>query len=166
MSTLIDGLLFGWSKNLGYGQNLIADLSDDQMALQPGAENGPGMNHPAWVFAHLNLYLPCLESLIKGETFDDPKDHEFGMQSSPQADRSIYPSKEQLLNDFVSGHEAVAAALRSGGDAVLDQAMTLERWQTPMPTVGQALPYLMLVHENTHFGQVSAWRRVQGLPAV
>jgi len=49
---------------------------------------------------------------------------------------------------------------------LLDQAVVLERWQQFMPTAGIALPYLMLVHENTHFGQLSAWRRVQGLPSV
>jgi hypothetical protein len=35
-----------------------------------------------------------------------------------------------------------------------------------MPQVGIVLPYLMLVHENTHLGQVSAWRRILGLPPV
>jgi hypothetical protein len=42
----------------------------------------------------------------------------------------------------------------------------LPRWKEIMPTVGIALPYLLLVHENQHLGQLSAWRRVLGLPAV
>ncbi|MEZ6189896.1 MAG: DinB family protein [Phycisphaerales bacterium] len=162
MSTAIDGLLFAWKKNLEYGQKLVADLSDEQMAKQPA----PGTNHPAWVLSHLNAYLPVIEYVIKGESFDDPKDHPFGMQSKPVADRSVYASKDELVAAFVTGHERVEKALREAGDAVWAKPVSLPRWQKPMPTAAIALPYLMLVHENTHFGQVSAWRRVQGLPSV
>lgn len=162
MSSVIDGLLFGWNKNLEYGQKLVADLSDEQMVVQPG----PGMNHPAWVLSHLNAYHPVIVSIIKGELFDDPKGYPFGMQSKPERDRSVYASKDQLVADFVAGHKQIVDALGSATDTVFDQPIVLERWAQFMPNAGVALPYLMLVHENTHFGQLSAWRRVQGLPSV
>ena len=162
MSSIIDGLLFGWQKNLEYGQKLVNDLSDDQMVVQPAS----GMNHPAWVLSHLNVYHPVIEAVIKGELFDDPKGHPFGMQSKPKTDRSVYASKDELVSAFVHGHEKVANALSAASETVFDQPVVLERWQQFMPTAGVALPYLMLVHENTHFGQLSAWRRVQGLPSV
>ena len=162
-SALINGLLFGWQKNVDYGTKLVADLDEQQMGLQP---NNDAVNHPAWIIAHLNLYHPVITALIKGEPFDDPKGHEFGMQSSPQADRSIYPSKSELVDQWTAGHEQVASALGAADDAAMAQAMTLERWQTAMPTVGQTLPYIMLVHENIHLGQISAWRRIQGLASV
>jgi len=166
MASLVNGLLFSWDKNLDYGQKLVADLSDEQMAVQPHPGAGPGVNHPAWVLSHLSAYHPVIVKVIKGEPFDDPKGHPFGMQSKPEADRSVYASKEELVAGFVSGHTAVAEALKASGDAALDQAITLERWAPVMPTSAIALPYLMLVHENTHFGQLSAWRRIQGLPSV
>lgn len=162
MSTAIEGLIFAWNKNLDYARKLVADLSEDQMAVQPA----PGMNHPAWVLSHLNVYHPVIEHVIKGEMFDDPKGHPFGMQSKPVADRSVYASKDELVSAFVAGHERVERALRLATDTLWSQAVVLPRWQQFMPTAGVALPYLMLVHENTHFGQVSAWRRVQGLPSV
>ena len=162
MTNAIDGLLFAWNKNLIYGQKLVADLSEEQMAVQPAS----GMNHPAWVLSHLNAYHPVIEHVIRGELFDDPKDHPFGMKSKPEADRSVYASKDELVKAFVAGHENVAATLGSSTDAIFDRPVVLERWVQFMPTAGIALPYLMLVHENTHFGQLSAWRRVQGLPAV
>jgi DinB superfamily len=174
MFSMIEGLLFSWSKNLGYGQKLVADLSDEQMVVQPAPGVGPGdvpgvgpgVNHPAWVFSHLNAYHPVIESVVKGELFDDPVDHRFGMKSKPQADRSVYASKSELVDAFVSGHERVEQALRDADDSLWDREVVLPRWQQFMPTAGVALPYLMLVHENTHFGQLSAWRRVQGLPSV
>jgi DinB superfamily len=166
MSNAIEGLLFSWDKNLGYGQRLVTDLTDEQMVVQPGPGIDPGVNHPAWILSHLNAYHPVIEHVVKGELFDDPKDHPFGMKSKPQADSSVYASKAELVSDFVSGHERVERALREATDALWDQEVVLPRWQQFMPTAGIALPYLMLVHENTHFGQLSAWRRVQGLPSV
>jgi len=166
MSNAIEGLLFSWNKNLGYGQKLVADLSDEQMGVQPGPQPGPGMNHPAWVLSHLNAYLPVIEAVIKGVMFEDPVGHKFGMKSKPEADRSIYASKDGLVADFITGHERVEQALRAASDSLWDQPLELERWLKFMPTAGIALPYLMLVHENTHFGQLSAWRRVQGLSSV
>ena len=165
MSVAIDGLLFGWKKNLDYAQKLVADLSEEQMAQQPVKE-GPAANHPAWVLSHLNAYLPVLRDLISGNDFEDPKGHPFGMQSKPESDRSIYASKDELVNEYVSGHEDIASLLKAAGDAALEKSVNLERWSSVMPKVGIALPYLMLVHENIHLGQLSAWRRVQGMPSV
>ena len=107
-----------------------------------------------------------IEAIIKNETFADPKEHKFGMQSKPSSDASLYASKEQLLADFEAGHDRVAQLLQEAGDAVLDNKITLARWESVMPTASLALPYLMLNHENVHLGQISAWRRVQGLPSV
>lgn len=168
MSVIIDGLLFGWDKNKGYGSRLVSDLTEEQMIAQPGEPHpdSTGVNHPAWVLAHLNLYHSGIVKLIHGEPFDDPRDAPYGMLTKPEADRAAYPSKDELVGAWEAGHDDVAAALREGGEAALERDMTLPRWQKVMPKVGIALPYLMLVHENTHLGQLSCWRRVQGLPSV
>ena len=166
MSHAIQGLLFAWKKNLDYAPKLIADLTEEQMVSQPAADPGTPSNHPAWVLSHLNVYLPIIESIIKGEDFDDPKEHQFGMLSKPLADRSEYASKQELIGEFVRGHERIIGLLESADDSVLGNPIKLPRWQTVMPFAGIALPYLMLNHENCHLGQVSAWRRIQGLPSV
>ena len=49
-------ILYAWEKNRDYGERLVADLTEQQLVRQPG----PGMNHPAWVFSHLNIYLPVI----------------------------------------------------------------------------------------------------------
>jgi uncharacterized damage-inducible protein DinB len=105
-------------------------------------------------------------SLLKGEMFDDPKFHPFGMQSKPEMDATIYASKAELLAAWKQGHEEIAALLSSGSDTILQQPVQLPRWREIMPTVGIVVPYLLLVHENQHLGQLSAWRRVLGMPAV
>jgi hypothetical protein len=166
MSHAIDGLVFAWRKNMDYAPKLVADLSEEQMVAQPASDPNAPSNHPAWVLSHLNVYVPIIESLIKGEAFADPKEHEFGMQSRPLADRSAYASKQALIDEFSAGHERVLKLLADADDSVLGHAVKLPRWESIMPTSGIALPYLMLNHENGHLGQVSAWRRIQGLPSV
>ncbi|MBL8856635.1 MAG: DinB family protein [Planctomycetaceae bacterium] len=165
MSIAIEGLVYGFRKNMDYATKLVADLTDEQMVAQPSGSKAVA-NHPAWVLSHLNIYLPIMVALINGQTFADPKTHEFGMQSKPELDRQRYATKQKLLDEFLAGHELVISHLRREGEAALQRETTLERWKPIMPQAGLVLPYLMLVHENTHLGQVSAWRRIIGLPAV
>jgi len=162
----IDGFLFAWNKNRAYGANLISDLDESQMTLQIAPDGKAAANHPAWVYSHLNIYFDVIESIIKNEPFEDPKGHHFGMDSKPTSDASVYAPKEQLAADFDAGHERIAQLLQAAGDEVLDNKISLARWEPVMPTASLALPYLMLNHENVHLGQISAWRRIQGLASV
>jgi hypothetical protein len=167
MSTpVIDGCLFAWKKNLDYGQKLVADLEEAQMVSQPAENPDSPSNHPAWVLSHLNVYVPIVGAIIKNEAFEDPKEHEFGMLSKPQANRDVYASKEELIANFVQGHETVIELLGNADDSIFANPVKLPRWANVMPIAGVALPYLMFNHENIHLGQVSAWRRIQGMPSV
>lgn len=165
-SPVIDGYLFAWNKNLEYAPKLVADLDDEQMVLQPASNPEAPSNHPAWVLSHLNVYIPIVASIIKGEEFLDPKGHQFGMQSKPQTGRDIYATKDDLVAEFVKGHEEVVELLGNADDSIFAQQVKLPRWKEVMPIAGVALPYLMMNHENIHLGQVSAWRRIQGMPSV
>ncbi len=162
MSLFAKSLLISWNKNADYAQKLVADLSDEQMVVQPAV----GMNHPAWVFSHLNAYHPVMVALLQGQPFDDPQGHPFGMRSAPVADVAIYPNKSDLMAAFQHGHDQVARSVEAAEAAAFEQPMPLERWQASFPLVGNALAYLMLLHESQHLGQISAWRRVQGLASV
>ena len=161
MTLLTETLLIGWNRNADYAAKLVADLSDEQMMLQPN-----GANHPAWIFSHMMVYHPVLVAMLRGQAFEDPKVHKFGMQSKPEADAALYGSKQSIIDAFIKGHDDVAAALKEAGEVAVEKAMPLERWKPAFPKVGSILGYLMLVHEGTHLGQISMWRRVQGLPAV
>jgi hypothetical protein len=166
MSTAIEGLVFGYRKNLDYGLKLVADLAEHQWSQPPATDLPAPANHPAWVFSHLNAYLPVIAAVIQGEPFSDPKDHPFGMQSHPQDDRTLYLAGGELQETFATGHEQIIQLLEGSDASVLEQPITLPRWKEIMPRAGIALPYLMLNHENIHLGQVSAWRRVKGFPSV
>lgn len=167
MSTeVINGYLFTWNKNLDYAQRLVADLTEEQMVAQPATNPDAPSNHAAWILSHLNAYLPVIASIIKDEEFEDPKHHPFGMLSKPESSRDVYESKEVMVQAFVDGHQNVIELLSRCDDSVFGNQIKLSRWESVMPTAGIALPYLMLNHENMHLGQLSAWRRIQGLPSV
>ncbi|MEM9940651.1 MAG: DinB family protein [Planctomycetota bacterium] len=165
-SPIISGLLFSFAKNRDYGARLVHDLNESNMTAQPAADPDAPSNHPAWVLSHLNAYLPVIQAIIADAEFDDPKNHPFGMLSKPQTDPSIYASKDELLNEFLSRHDEIAGQLSSMSDDIFARPIRLPRWKDVMPTAGIALPYLMCNHENIHLGQVSAWRRIQGMPSV
>ena len=155
-SVMVDALVLGWDKNLDYVKRLVAEIPADRMVYQPAAN----VNHPAWILSHLNIYHVPMAGMLRGTPFEDPKNHKFGMTSKPQSDASVYLSKAQLLADFERGHEDVKQALLTAGQAGLEAATPLERWRGPYPKVGIILNYLMILHESTHIGQLSAWRRV------
>ncbi len=162
MHVMIQSLLMSWTRNGDYARKLLADIPEDRMTHQPA----PGMNHPAWIVAHLSGYHDTLVSLIRGRAFDDPKGHRFGMQSKPEAELSVYGTKADLLAEYERGHAAVADALAAMDPARLEADTPLERWRPVMPRIGHVLAYVMLVHPSTHLGQLSAWRRQQGMASV
>lgn len=165
-SPVIEGFLFAWKKNKTYAANLVSDLSDEQMVAQPASDPEAPSNHPAWVLSHLNVYHPIICAVIKGEAFEDPKGHQFGMLSKPESDASIYASKQELIDAYIAGHDKATELLGNADDSIFQNEVMLSRWKEVMPTAAVVLPYLMFNHENGHLGQVSAWRRIQGMPSV
>ncbi len=157
---MIDALWCTWDRNLEFARRLVADVPDERMAYQPAA----GMNHPAWVLCHLSAYHPVILGVLRGQPFDDPKDHPFGMRSAPVPYRDAYPSKEALVRAFEGGHAEVVEAARTAPASRLAEPPPLERWRDAMPNNAALLVHLMVAHESTHLGQLSAWRRVQGMP--
>lgn len=161
---LIPAILRSWAHQRDYAQRLVADLSDEDMVSQP--VRGVTMNHPAWTLSHLSAYPPVLRAILRGEPFDDPKNHPHGRDSRPSPDVHDYPRKEALLRDFFAVHDDLARTLEQTDPAVLDRPTPLERWLPRWPKIADATVHLMIDHESTHLGQISAWRRAGGRPSV
>jgi len=164
MTELAELLLRTWAANRDYAERLTADIPDDGMIAQPVP--GVVMNHPAWVIAHLSAYPPVLAAMLRGETPTDPKDHPYGRDSKPESSPRAYPRKTQLLSQYFGAHDEAAAAMEAAPEETLRATMPLERWRGRFPTVAHACVHLMTSHEATHLGQLSAWRRAGGRPAV
>lgn len=160
---MTDPLLHTWNLNLGYAKRLVDDIPDDKMALQPAQ----GMNHAAWVLGHLACTADMLGAMI-GLKPVCPPDWPvlFDWNSSPSQDAGQYPSKATLLKALEDAHVGIAAALPAVPEAHWQETTPLEAVQGFLPTTGDCFVFVMAAHENIHLGQLSAWRRVQGMERV
>jgi len=116
--------------------------------------------------AHLTLYNEVIAKLLRRVPFEDPKDHPFGMRSSPQGDAKIYPPREQAIDAYKLSHDDAELALVDCDPGLFAEDVPLERWRASHPKVADMTVMLMAKHESMHLGQLSAWRRAMGLGRV
>lgn len=156
---VIQHLLFVYGMNLTRAGQLVADLSEDQMAERP-----PGMViHPAWSLGHLGATSDGLAGMLGlPSTFPDEWRDGARMGGLPSTDAADFPAKEQLLEQLREQHERVAAAMAEADAEQLRQPAP-ERMRARFPTVGDFAVAMMTTHEANHLGQVAAWRRAMGL---
>jgi hypothetical protein len=90
----------------------------------------------------------------------------FDWNSSPSSNASKYPSKSVLLKALEDAHAGVAAALAAVPESRWTESTPIEEVRGFLPTLGDCFVFVMAAHENMHLGQLSAWRRVQGMGRV
>lgn len=160
---MITPLLHTWNLNLGYAKRLVAEIPDEAMAFQPA----PEMNHAAWVLGHLACTADMLGAMIGAKPVC-PADWPalFDWNSSPSSDAGRYPSKATLLKALEDAHTGIAAALPGVPASRWSDPTPIEDIRGFLPTLGDCFVFVMTAHENMHLGQLSAWRRVQGMGRV
>jgi hypothetical protein len=157
-----------------YAKRLTSDIPSEKF----GRLATPGgvliqSNHPAFVIGHLALYPSKAMHLLKldpGAT--NPSERfvaVFSKDSSCIDDSSgtTYPAKDELLQFFDQAYTAVRQAIREASDELLLSATADDSpMKSLFPTVGAMLAFYIDGHVLMHLGQVSAWRRMQGMPPV
>ena len=149
---------------IGYGQTLVADVTDEEMVAQPT----PGMNHPAWVLGHLCVAFDRHAEYAGAERQLAQWDVQFGMGTEPKAERSAYLGKDGLVAAFVGSAERYASAVASVAAADPDVLSTPTEGPLagPFPTTADFLTFSLTGHTSIHLGQLSAWRKAMGRPAM
>lgn len=157
-------LVHHYGLNLDYARRLTADLSAKQWTLQPA----PHTNHAAWVIGHLAGTSDFTAGLLDGKSPSLPESWNatYGQTSQPTADASLYADGKTLLATLTKAHERLTQAFLSADEATLNQPISIERMKPKFPTNVSFVIFAMLNHESIHLGQLSAWRRVQGLGTV
>jgi uncharacterized damage-inducible protein DinB len=145
---------------------LVADLTDEQMVVQPA----PKTNHPAWVLGHLLLVEHSFLNLVTGTPvpawIDDAYRATYGGSSTPVADKSKYQPKSFYVEKLAAAREGIVAGLKKMAPADFQKEHPDPNRRGRFPTVGHAVMFYGTWHEAYHSGQLSTWRRVQGLPPV
>ncbi|MGL4512157.1 MAG: DinB family protein [Lacipirellulaceae bacterium] len=145
----------------GYGDSLVADVGPEDFCRRPL----PGMNHPAWVFGHLAYASDRHGTLLGNEQRLLDWQPLFAKGSAASDDPTGYPTKDDLLAAWRAANARLIAAVESASPEKL--ASPNEYLKNPLlPTIGDFLTYSMTGHTSSHLGQVSAWRRACGRPAM
>jgi len=157
---------------MGISEMLLKDIPDERFARLPVGKDGAiNTNHPSFVLGHLALYPPRLIALAQGEeppAFEPEFNAVFaaGVECKDDPDGSIYPPRAAVFERFNAGYKSLMDVLRAMPDERVGEPIGDERWRERFPTVGSALSFVSAVHIAYHLGQLSAWRRAEGLGSV
>lgn len=152
--------LLVWSLEQARKQTLalVEDLREDQMRLQSAA----GENPPIWILGHLLLGDTYLLSLLKVRELSADFS-ELLNKYGPNSNGENYDSKQFLVEKLTETGNLRCEAVRQMND--LNIAMPDETLARTQPTIAHHLQVLVF-HEGHHCGQLSSWRKSQGLSAV
>jgi uncharacterized damage-inducible protein DinB len=148
----------------GYLARLLADFDDGQLNI-PIADGG---NSPAWILAHLAVANDYALRMLGEPRLAPAEWHKrFGPGRSPKEDPHPLPSKSELAEKLKTGHQALLAAVPQADPERMNAPQTVEFFKgTPVETIGDVVAHLLTTHLAMHLGQLSAWRRAQGRPAL
>lgn len=145
-----------------YTKQLLADVQTDEWFLQPAG----GVTHLAWQVGHLAMAQYGLTMLrLRGK---EPQDREFISNdfirrfqkgTQPEADVSLYPPVDEILNVFERVHERALDELAGYQDEDLNEPVPEPHavFDTKMGSV-----FFCSAHEMLHAGQIGLIRRLLG----
>ena len=147
-----------------YGESLLEGLDADR-AMQRICSGGL---HPAWIIGHLGFIAGRVTKAFGGTPrFDlDQRAKLFGGGTEPTDEAADYPAWDTLVAEWRDGHADVVAAASNITDEFLAQPNQNERMKAALPTNREMYAFVLTSHEAVHLGQLSTWRRVQGLPRL
>lgn len=162
----------------GVGLRYAKRLMDGVPAERFGCTACPGgsavhSNTPAFAVGHLCLYPVKVAELLGQDTEAASAPDHYGPLFSKEAQcqddsaGKLYPPKHELVEVFQRTYAAALAALRAADDAQLLAPNPVDSpLQKVCPTLGSMLAFYMTGHVMGHLGQISTWRRMEGLPPV
>ncbi|MEM7626773.1 MAG: DinB family protein [Planctomycetota bacterium] len=147
-----------------YGEGLLGGLDADR-AFVASTEGG---HHPAWILGHLALVGNQGAQLLGGTPAIDIEAWKplFGIGSQPTARAESYPEWAELVGAWRQTREVASSSAAAIDEEKLNEPNPIERRRDTLPTLGNFVGFIFTSHEAVHLGQLSAWRRGQGLPPL
>ena len=145
---------------LGYAGMMLGDIPDERLAEQPL----PGVNHPAWILGHLAYSADRAVGLLGGvKTLEGDWTKKFGPGTKLTAARGDYPSKDEFLRLLEERFELARTLAASATPEQVAGQNPNPRMRVGLPTIRDAFAFLLTGHLGVHLGQLSSWRRMNGL---
>jgi len=156
---MVPEIVASFDRSLAYIRELVADLTDEEMVMQP-----PGVpNHGAWTLGHIIFSCEQIAQLLGVEPWL-PADWEarFGYGSTPGPQALAASGKSGALAAFADAGQHLRAALLGIDESNLYRPLPDEQARAILPTVADALVQIVAAHTAFHAGQLAAWRRAIG----
>lgn len=135
---------------------LAEGIEEEYIAVQPRAVP----NHLAWTLGHLVVSCQAIgEELGIPHWLDDRWEPLFGQGTHPVPKRTVYPTKEFLLQAYDDAASRVVERIRQLGLRGMRAALPDENYRAVLPTVGHAVISVLIGHTAYHLGQLAAWNR-------
>ena len=147
-----------------YGESLLAELATDR-TLTRMSDTG---HHPMWLMGHLAFVGQRMVAAFGGEPAVDLEDYgrRFGIGSELSDNPDDYPTWNQVLGVWRDAHRQLPELAPSLTDEQLAEPNENPRMSEALPTKADFYAFVLTGHEAMHLGQLSAWRRSQGLPRL
>lgn len=158
----------------GLGEMLAADIEPARFARQPVVNaRVVKCNHPAFVYGHLSLYPHRILGLCGldagGVAPPDAWSDLFkaGAECVDDPEGTIYPAKDELVTRCIDWSRRAIEAVAALPDAKFAEPNPAGgKYSEIFPTLGIVANFMLNDHAMMHFGQISTWRRVEGLGSV
>ncbi len=136
--------------------------SEDFQRLPAG-----GGNSPNWILGHLTIANGFgLMTLGQPSERAESMMPMYGPGSKPTEEMAELLSKEELVQAFHELADQFVAAVEGATPDQLAAPREGPLLQEQLPTVGDMTGHLLTTHFALHIGQLSAWRRAQGMDPV
>jgi hypothetical protein len=156
---MISELISCLDRTVAFLREQVADLTDEEMILQPEGI----INHGAWMLAHVIYSFQA----IAGELGVTPWLQEhwesgFAFGSLPSPILSEHSRKMVLLESLDNTGCRLRTALLGIDERDLADPLPDEDARKVLPTKAHALVQVIAGHTAYHAGQLAAWRRAIG----
>ena len=158
--------------SIGYAERLLKGVPSDRFARFASVDGvAVEANHPAFIYGHLSLYAPKVLVQIGHPAPRVPEGFELAFSKDASCrddvDGDLYPSMDEITTFFFEGYRMVSGAVRSTADATFEQPNPAAgRMAQLFPTLGSVQAFYCGGHLMMHLGQMSTWRRIEGLGAA
>jgi len=156
---MIEELVGSFETSVEFVKKSVADLSEEQMVLQPPEVP----NHGMWTLGHVIFSCQGMAVELGAEPWlPDDWESTFGYGSVPSSDLSRYLTKAEMLQFLDDSVSRLCDSIRTADESVLRKAVSDET----LPTMGHMLLHVVAAHTGYHAGQLAVWRRGIGMPSA
>jgi uncharacterized damage-inducible protein DinB len=146
--------------NRAYLDNVLADLPDDQLDVQPH----PELHSARWILCHLAIAADYAFKMLDMPTLCSKAWHKnYGPSSQPGTAADVKPSRTELLAAIDDGYTKLCHALPTVSVEHLSVPHGVPLLEgTLLKTRGDLVCHILTTHFAFHVGQLSVNRRMMG----